>query len=114
IVALAREWHLGGERAWPGGAGNAMRFFEQRPAARHPPDEQSVGRQTGVEALGVAVFEQEVLAAVGTDEHLEALLRRRLHGRQDQLLLGGRVDRDRLEPTELFLAPGAHVLRPAV
>ncbi len=54
-----------------------------------------------------AVLQQEVLAAVGPDQHLEALLRRVLDRRQDQLLLDRRVDDGRLDPAELLLAPGA-------
>ena len=110
-VRLARERDRIQEHARAERAFDAVRFLQDRPIGDDAPDQQSLRRQAGVEALLLAILQQEILAAVGADQHLEAFLRGILDRRQDQFLLDARIDDRGRDPTELLLGPGAEVLR---
>src|SRR5665213_420030 len=89
---------------------DAVRLFQLRPIIHNPPNEQSLGGQTLIEAELAAVFQEEIFAAVGADQDFHAFARPSLHRREDDLLLYRRIDDGGFDPAELLLAPGGEML----
>src|SRR5262245_35081675 len=55
---------------------NTVRFLEDWSIAYDPPDQQAFGGQALIEALAAAILEEQILAAVGFDQHLDTILGR--------------------------------------
>ena len=64
-----------------------MCFLKDRTVRHHAPDEQSLRGKTGVESSFAPILEQEIFAAIGAHEQLEAFVRRAFDGRENELLL---------------------------